>query len=111
MNVCIECRHCREVKSKHEVSIRDRYECLATEYMYRHEVTGETMNVPAISCFTARRKEHLCGSAGRFFVRDTTTERRNFRKTVCEDLILIVALLSLVYFVGYVLHLVGVVTL
>lgn len=69
MNVCIECKYCREVATNPEVAIRDRYECLATEYMYRHEVTGESMNVPAMSCVTARRKEILCGSVGRWFKR------------------------------------------
>ena len=69
MNVCKECRHCEEVQTKHEISIRDRYRCRATAFIYRHEVTGETMDVPPMSCVTARSKPVLCGSEGRYFER------------------------------------------
>ena len=111
MNVCKECRHCEEVHTKQEISIRDRYRCRATAYMYRHEVTGQTMDVPPMSCVTARSRPILCGPEGRFFQRNTEPERRAFRRTVCEDLLLFGAFSAGVFAVAYVLHFFGVITL
>lgn len=111
MKVCIECKHCEDVLTKHEISIRDRYRCRATAFMYRHEVTGETMEVPPISCVTARSRPILCGQEGRFFERNTEHERREFRRTVREDLLLFGGFSALVFAVAYVLHHFGVITL
>lgn len=111
MKVCIECKHCKDVQAKDELSMRDRYRCLRTAHILRHEVTGETMNVSPMSCVTARSRPLLCGIDGRFFERNTEPERRAFRRTVCEDLLLFGAFSAGIFAVAYVLHFFGVITL
>ncbi|CAB4141885.1 hypothetical protein UFOVP422_40 [uncultured Caudovirales phage] len=111
MKVCIECKHCEDVLTKQEISIRDRYRCRASAFMYRHHVTGETVEVPPVSCVAARNRPLLCGSEGRFFERNTEPERREFRQTVREDLFIYFAFSLLVICVAYALHFFGVITL